>query len=115
MGFHEPPPLHSDEILFPLFSATRGEIRKIKHILDEVLFLALSQGENTVHKQHFVDVLDNVFFSKDNPFKQPIDDVPLSEVSRYASYNRYSSVESEIFIGTQFGRKISTRELFSKN
>ena len=115
MGFHEPPPLHSDEILFPLFSATRGEVRKIKHILDEVLFLALSQGDNTVHKQHFVDVLDNVFFDKDNPFKLPIDDVPLSEVSRYASYNRYSSVESETFIGTQFGRKISTRELFSKN
>tara|TARA_R110002124_G_scaffold283859_2_gene460381 strand:+ start:780 stop:1799 length:1020 start_codon:yes stop_codon:yes gene_type:complete len=115
MGFDEPPPLHSDEILFPLFSATRGEVRKIKHILDEVLFLALSQGDNTVHKQHFVDVLDNVFFDKDNSFKLPIDDVPLSEVSRYASYNRYSPVESETFIGTQFGRKISTRELFSKN
>ncbi|CAM4159805.1 TniB family NTP-binding protein [Vreelandella rituensis] len=115
MGFEEPPQLHSDEILFPLFSATRGEVRKIKHILDEVLFLALSRGESTVNKQLFVEVLDDVFFDKDNPFKLPIDEVPLSEVSKYASYNRYPAVESETFIGAQFSRKISTKELFSKN
>lgn len=115
MGFVTPPKLHDDEILFPLFSATRGEVRKIKHILDEVLFLALSRGEDTVHKQHFVDVLDDVFFDENNPFKLPVEDVPLSEVSSYASYNRYPVVDSETFVSTQFSRKISTRELFSKN
>lgn len=114
MGFEEPPKFESDEILFPLFSATRGEARKIKHILSEALSLALWRGENTVHQQHFAEVMDSAFFDEDNPFKLPFKEVPLCEVSKYASYNRYSTVESEMFVSTQFTPKISTKALFSK-
>lgn len=114
MGFEEPPRLDDDEILFPLFSATRGEVRKIKHILDEVLFLALSKGDSTIHKQHFIEVLDNVFFEKNNSFKLPLDKVLLSEVSKYSSYNRYAASESEKIVNTKFSKKIPTKTLFSK-
>ncbi|MGQ7287258.1 MULTISPECIES: TniB family NTP-binding protein [Halomonadaceae] len=115
MGFEKPPSLHSDEILFPLFSITRGETRKIKKILEAALCLALSKNENTVCKQSFVEVCDKIFVGIDNAFKLKLEDVPISEVSKYSSYNRYSTVESETFVATQFTRKISTRELFSKN
>jgi type II secretory pathway predicted ATPase ExeA len=115
MGFEKPPSLHGDEILFPLFSVTRGETRQIKKILEAALCLALSKNANTVCKQHFVEVCDKVFVGMDNAFNLKLEDVPISEVSKYSSYNRYSSVESETFIATQFTRKISTRELFSKN
>lgn len=115
MGFEKPPSIHNDEILFPLFSATRGETRQVKRILEAALCVALSKNESTVRKQHFLEACDKFFLGADNPFKLELEDVPLTEVSKYSSYNRYSTVESEIFIATQFTRKISTRELFSKN
>ncbi|AVI63277.1 TniB family NTP-binding protein [Halomonas sp. GFAJ-1] len=114
MGFEKPPGLHSNEILFPLFSVTRGETRQIKRILEAALCVALSKNENTVCKYHFVDACDKIFVGMNNPFKLELEDVPISEVSKYSSYNRYSTVESEMFVSTQFTRKIPTKELFSK-
>lgn len=114
MGFSEPPDLAKQDIALPLFSACSGEVRKLKHILDEALHISLKIGANTVNKEHLADAFDALFFNKENPFLMPLQSIEIAEVSQYSRYNFNAVVKEESLVRTQFSKAFTLNQLLTK-
>lgn len=115
MGFEEPPGLAYKDLALPLFAACSGEIRRLKHLLDESLLVALKSNAKTVKKDHLAQAFDNLFYGQINPFNCTLEELDIREVSRYAHYNNRAVGKDEALVKTAFADALSISQILKKN
>jgi hypothetical protein len=121
MPFEEAPKLEDKHIAIPLFSASRGENRPLKHLLSEALKLAIISGAKNLCVQHFAQAykqLNNSAYEENsafiNPFTQPIDQILISEIIRPTRYNSNAMSPEDMFIKPVFSKPQTLAQLLSK-
>lgn len=115
MGFSEPPDLAKQDIAIPLFSASLGQVRLLKRLLNSSLAIALDEGFNTLHKDHIAKAFNVVFPSENiNPFEVPLEEVKVKEVSDSAKYNPNAVIPEEALINAKFASNLSVAQLIKK-
>lgn len=115
MGFDNPPDLGGKKFAIPLFVACSGEVRRLKHLLDEALQIALQENANSLNTEHLSEAFDRLFYGKENPFKVPVDQLKISEVSQYARYNPQAVTKEEALVKTRFADALTLAQILKKN
>jgi hypothetical protein len=114
MQFKVMPQLEDQHTTLALFSASSGEIRKLKHILNEAVKAALLAGAETLEKGHMAGAVTLLFPDKPNPFLQRISEIEYSEVQSYSRYDPYAQSQDEKLIATRFTKNMSLTQLLKK-
>ncbi|GIU01826.1 TniB family NTP-binding protein [Shewanella morhuae] len=120
MPFSEPPKLGSQQLSIPLFAASRGENRILKHLLLEALKIALSNDFDTLNREHFSEAYSQIFNidvddkNSLNPFKQPVNEIEISEVIKPSRYNSNAMSAEDMLIARVFSKPQTLAQLLSK-
>jgi hypothetical protein len=116
MPFDEPPKLEDRSISIPLFAASRGENRALKHLLLESAKIALSNHSVSLETDHLSDAFDRLFGknTQKNPFCQPLDEVLISELSKPSHYNANAMSPEDMLVSREFSKPQSLAQLLSK-
>jgi hypothetical protein len=124
MPFNEPPKLEATHTTVALFAACRGENRALKHLLTESLKIALMDNAITLENQYLVaafnklclfdDVSNEQIQLKDNPFTLPIEQIKISEITRYSTYNQNALASNEMLSARLFSVPVALTKLLSK-
>jgi len=115
MPFYTPPKLEDKNIALPLFSYSRGEVRRLKALLNEAVTIAMVEGAESLDLAHLVKAYQVMFPGQNNPFKEKPESLLFSEVSRYSDYNSLAISEEEAFVPTQFIDSLSLSEILKKS
>ncbi|WP_298940849.1 TniB family NTP-binding protein [uncultured Psychromonas sp.] len=118
MPFAEPPKLEEQHTAVALFSACKGENRSLKHLLTESLKLALSHNE-VLDKKHFITAYDKLYLANsethlNNPFKQKLEDILISEVEKSSKYDPNAIDPEYRLVGRIFSKSKTLAALLSK-
>ena len=114
MPFKVTPKLEDKHTTLALFSASSGEIRKLKHILNEAVKVALIVGAETLEKKHMAEVVTMLFPDKPNPFLQRINEIECREVQSYSRYDPNGFSQDEKLIATRFTKNMTLTQLLKK-
>ncbi|GGB15881.1 TniB family NTP-binding protein [Agarivorans gilvus] len=115
MGFDVPPKLNDKHTIRALFSACSGQMRSLKSLLSEALFLALKDRALTIELKHLEEAF---IFQKpgvSNPFKMAFEEIPVPKVKEYSKLNHAASTLDEQIIRTQFVDGLPISQLLKKN
>ncbi|MFT6915605.1 MAG: energy-coupling factor transporter ATP-binding protein EcfA2 [Motiliproteus sp.] len=115
MPFKVTPKLESKHIALPLFAVSRGEIRKLKHLLNEPVALALEEDAETLAHRHLSRAFNLYFSGDDNPFEQDVSTLKFAEVKSYSRYNPTAVSLDEALVATRFTDRLSLTQLLKKN
>lgn len=116
MPFDEHPKLEDRNISIPLFAASRGENRTLKHLLIEAAKIALSNHSVRLEKDHLSDAFDRLFGknTQENPSYQPLDEVLISELSKPSRYNANAVSPGDMLISREFSEPRTLAQLLRK-
>jgi hypothetical protein len=120
MPFSEPPKLESLQFSIPLFAASRGENRILKHLLLEALKIALSNNSDTLNCEHLSEAYSQIFNIdvKDkeslNPFKQPVLEIGISEVIKPSRYISNAVSPEDMLVSREFSESKTLAQLLCK-
>lgn len=114
MGFDERPNLTSDEILLPLFAVCCGECRALKHFLSDALLNALCESAGTIDKGMLEATFSSRYPSEDNPFKCPIEQLKVRELSIGTRYDKDAQFKEGKLIDRTFTDFLPINMLLSK-
>ena len=114
MPFDLPPKLEEKHTTLALFAACRGEVRKLKHLLNEAVKMALFDGAKTLIKEHLAKAYQLFYPSLTNPFLQTINDLRFTEVASYSRYEPNALSDDEALIATRFTDQMSLTQLLKK-
>tara|TARA_R110001583_G_C5668565_1_gene410451 strand:- start:7907 stop:8917 length:1011 start_codon:yes stop_codon:yes gene_type:complete len=114
MPFKIAPKLEAKHIALPLFSVSRGEIRKLKHLLNEAVAIALEENAETLSQGHLSKACGLYFPHEDNPFEQDISKLKFAEVESYSRYNANALAEDAL-VATRFKERMSLTQLLKKS
>jgi hypothetical protein len=114
MPFKVTPKLEDKHTTLALFSASSGEIRKLKHILNEAVKSALIVGAVSLEKKYMAEVVTMLFPDKPNPFLQRFSEIECCEVQSYSRYDPHALSQDEKLIATRFTKNMSLTQLLKK-
>lgn len=121
LPFEQKPSLDAPEFLIPLFAASKGENRRLSHLLIEALKIALKQNSNTFEIKHAREAYDLIFKNANdysniysNPFTLPPEKVLISEIVQPTRYNVKASVLEEKVIPQEFSTPVTLTQLLTK-
>lgn len=116
MGFEVSPELHKREVALALFSICRGELRALKHFLEDAMLMSFELKKETVD----VDVLKQTlnlkypqFRVEKNPFEYP-EAIKITELAEPTRYNPFAIKEEEKIISRRFTDALPLNLLLSK-
>lgn len=97
------PALEQAEFAIPLFAASKGENRILKHLLTETLRRALLNNSLTLEREHFIAAHDSLFgTSQPNPFRENPDKVKFSRVAKVSYYNPDALSQDDLIVSRQY-------------
>lgn len=97
------PALEQAEFAIPLFAASKGENRILKHLLTETLRHALLNNSLTLEREHFIAAHDSLFgTSQPNPFRENPDKVKFSRVAKVSYYNPDALSQDDLIVSRQY-------------
>ncbi|OLQ81481.1 hypothetical protein BIT28_14395 [Photobacterium proteolyticum] len=102
MPFEQPPKLDSKHTILALFAASKGQIRTLKHLVNEAVKQALAQNSPTLSNQHLADAYHLMFSDASNPFLLSIDQIEGQEVSEVSYYDSGADNEFDAVIPTKY-------------
>ena len=102
MGFQTPPTLNDAHTIKALFYICAGQMRSLKHLLNDALYLALSQNDETITEDHLSEAYNLRGNSKLNPFSLPTEEIHIKEVKDYSRLNTNSRGPSDRILNTNF-------------
>jgi len=108
------PDFKNKKLVFALFSASSGCLRKLKTILNEALKLALTEDASTLSNIHLARVYETYGFDDSNPFNLDIDELTAREVLRYSNYDTGAACDDEALIATTYTDKLPITQLLKK-
>nr|WP_086940729.1 TniB family NTP-binding protein [Thaumasiovibrio occultus] len=114
MPFTEPPKLDNKQTILALFSASNGQTRRLKQLLNEAVKLALVQNATTLTNKHLADVYCMIFPATPNPFLASIEQIEGQEVSLPSHYDSGADNEFEAIIPTQYTDRLPLSQLLRK-
>ncbi|MDI3326528.1 TniB family NTP-binding protein [Pontibacterium granulatum] len=114
MPFEVTPRIEDKRIVFPLFYVSRGEIRKLKHLLNEAVAIALELRAETLLPEHLFCAFSLFYPGEQNPFGQDPSKLKFSEVKCYSTYNANAVAEAEALVATRFTEGMSLTQLLKK-
>jgi len=114
MPFEVVPKIEKKEIALALFAASRGEVRKLKHLLNEAVALAMEGGSQTLHRNHLASAFAVFYPSLTNPFEQKPEELEFSEVDSYSTYNPTAMTEDDALLPTRFTKVMSLTQLLKR-
>ena len=116
LPFDEAPKLEDRNISIPLFAASRGENRALKHLLVEAAKIALSNHSPRLETDHLSDAFDRLFGEniQTNPFLQPLDEVLISELRKPSHYKANAMSPDDMLVSREFSAPQSLAQLLSK-
>ncbi len=115
MPFDVTPRIEDQRVALPLFCVSRGEVRKLKHLLNEAVAIALEADAKTLLPEHLSRAFTLYFPAEENPFEQDPSTLDFSEVKSYSTYHANAVVEDEALVATEFSEKMSLNQLLRKN
>lgn len=115
LPFDKPSHLEQEDIAFPLFAASRGELREIKKLLASACEYAFEEHALSLKKQHLALSFDQHFADKPNPFELPLEEIRISEIEEQSGYYRGRNPEDSKIIDPTYSKPRSLTELLSKH
>ena len=108
------PDFKDKKMVFALFSASSGCLRKLKIILNEALKLALIEDAPTLTTQHLSKIYETYGFDDSNPFNLDVEELTAREVLKYSSYDIGAACDDEALIPTIYTDKLPISQLLKK-
>lgn len=102
MPFDEPPKLDDKHTILGLFAISKGQIRTLKHFMNEAVKQALLQNSQTLSNQHLVEAYHLMFSETSNPFLLSTDQIEGKEVSEVSHYDSGANNEFDAVIPTKY-------------
>jgi hypothetical protein len=103
MPFEIKPAIEQAQFAIPLFAASKGENRILKHLLTETLRHALLHNSPTLEREHFIAAHDSLFgTSQSNPFREPPDKVKFSRIAKASYYNPNALSQDDLIVSRQY-------------
>lgn len=115
MPFTKLPKLEEQHTVFALFSACRGSVRILKHLLDEAVKQALMANAHTLTTEHLSKSFSLFYPAEVNPFLQKLDELMACEVQSYSRYDSGTTYAEDALIPTQFGARMPISMLLKKS
>ena len=115
MPFSVPPKLDNKQMILALFSASNGQIRRLKQLLNMAVQQALAENASTVTRQHITSVFEVVFPSTPNPFLLSAEQIEGREVSKASHYDSGADNEFDAVIPTQYTDPLPLSQLLRKS
>lgn len=115
MPFERSPKLEEKQMALSLFAYSRGEVRRLKKLLDEGVKIALIEATGPMVIDHLVIAHEIMHPGSDNPFKKKVEDLSFSEVSSYSNYFPNAVSEEEALVATRFFDSLSLSEILKKS
>ncbi len=115
MPFDHPPMLEEKQISIGLFAASRGEMRALRHLINDAVKDAVLEDENEFDMQRLRHSYAKFNPQKLNPFDTPFNELKLSEIERYSGYNPKALSSDEALTDRVFSKNIPIKELLKKN
>ncbi|WP_434144771.1 TniB family NTP-binding protein [Photobacterium leiognathi] len=106
--------LFNKAVILSLFSISQGQIRKLKHFLDEALKLAMLEEQSEITPHSFITVFSMWYPNQINPFKQKAEEIIGQEVKAYSYYDSGADNEFEAIIPTQYTDKLTLSQIIKK-
>ncbi|WP_305374051.1 TniB family NTP-binding protein [Photobacterium leiognathi] len=106
--------LFNKAVILSLFSVSQGQIRKLKHFLDEALKLAMLEEQSEITPHSFSIVFSMWYPNQTNPFKQKAEEIIGQEVKAYSYYDSGADNEFEAIIPTQYTDKLTLSQIIKK-
>ncbi|MCQ1059570.1 TniB family NTP-binding protein [Photobacterium sp. ZSDE20] len=102
MPFDEPPKLDDKHTILSLFATSKGQIRTLKHFMNEAVKIALEQNFPTLSNQQLAKTYHLMFPDLPNPFHQSIEQIEGQEVSVTSHYDSGADNEFDAVIPTKY-------------
>ncbi|SDL63400.1 AAA domain-containing protein [Modicisalibacter muralis] len=115
MPFEKLPRLEEKQIALALFAYSRGEVRRLKKLLDEAVKIAVVESADTLRSDHLIRAYECTFPGAANPFKEKVEYLKFSEVSSYSKYQINAASDEEALVATQFLDSLSLSEILKKS
>ncbi len=115
MPFDRPPKLAEKQMALPLFAYSRGEVRRLKQLLDEAVKIAVVEAAGPITKDYLIRAHEKMHPGSDNPFKKRVEELSFSEVASYSNYYPNAASEDEALVGTRFFDSLSLNEILKKS
>ncbi|MBO1272488.1 TniB family NTP-binding protein [Shewanella sp. 4t3-1-2LB] len=97
------PAIEQAQFAIPLFAASKGENRILKHLLTEALRHALLHNSSALEREHFIAAHDSLFGpSQSNPFREAPDKVKFSRVAKASYYNPNALSQDDLIVSRQY-------------
>ncbi|EAS64056.1 TniB family NTP-binding protein [Photobacterium angustum] len=106
--------LFNKAVILSLFSVSQGQIRKLKHFLDEALKLAMLEEQSEITPHSFSKIFSMWYPNQTNPFKQKAEEIIGQEVKSYSYYDSGADNEFEAIIPTQYTDKLTLSQIIKK-
>ncbi|MEZ8738131.1 TniB family NTP-binding protein [Vibrio sp. 10N.222.51.C8] len=112
--------LSSPQVGFPLFAASRGEMRALKELIGAALSEALSEGSSSLRLEHFAVAWERFnrqrSVSDENPFEvDMVDDLKVSEIEAHTDFELDSETDTLVQTERIFSDATSLAKLLTKS
>ena len=115
MGFETTPMLNEAHTIKALFYVCSGQMRSLKHLLNDALYLTLSQNDKTITEEHLSKAYDLKGNIKTNPFSLSTDEIQIKEVKNYSRLNENSHGPDDRILNTNFIDILPITQILKKN
>ncbi|WP_311567878.1 TniB family NTP-binding protein [Photobacterium arenosum] len=115
MPFIEAPQLDGKQMILALFSASHGQIRRLKQILNLAVQQALAEEASTVNQHHVASVFGMLFPSAKNPFLLSAEEIEGTEVAVPSHYDVGAENKFDAVIPTQYTDLLPLSQLLRKS
>ncbi|MCG9777613.1 TniB family NTP-binding protein [Photobacterium damselae] len=106
--------LLSKVVILSLFKVSKGQLRRLKHFIDESVKIAMFENQTELTSDTFSAVFTLWHPEDTNPFKQKAEEILGQEVQSYSRYDSGADNEFDAIIPTQFTDKLTLSQLLKK-
>ncbi len=114
MPFDRPPKLEDKKTSISLFAASRGELRALRHLINDAVKDAVLEDEQEFDVQRLCHSFAKLNPQGRNPFDFPLSEMKLSEIEHYSGYNPRAMSNDEALTNRVFSENIPLKELLKK-
>lgn len=109
-------PLSDPNFGFPLFAASRGEMRSIKELIGAALMEAMDERHDSISLEHFAKAWNrfNREVKVNNPFELPLDELLVSEIETDTRFELNAEMDALVQQDRVFSTAIPLGLLLSK-
>lgn len=101
-------------VILALFKVSKGQLRRLKHFIDEAVKLVIFENQAELTSDTFSAVFTLWHPEDTNPFKQKAEEILGQEVQSYSRYDSGADNEFDAIIPTQFTEKLTLSQLLKK-